>query len=284
MKIVEMCNGLPLTIILVAGILRSMEPNDWKRVIDSVNRGNQQVLVKSLLALWMVEGFIRKVETKRLSDVAGEYLNDLIGRSLLMVSKVTSTGRVKRCRVHDLLHEFCSQKTKEEQFFHFLERGYDELSGFNEPPYLRRLCVRSSAEDFIESNVFCPRVRSLRFKYSQHHVSQSFTLMMHICKRLRVLDLEQIHLHDGIPCEIGELVGFAYLAIGGSVREIPQSTEMPSCFGNIQTLQLIEVTPTVTDLVKKIEEVQTDSGNSDLKIIIFMEHSCGDNKVVLKGL
>ncbi|CAI9112970.1 OLC1v1013485C1 [Oldenlandia corymbosa var. corymbosa] len=198
MKIVEMCNGLPLTIILVAGILRSMEPNDWKRVIDSVNRGSlaerckdtlelsyrhlpehlkpcllyfaafredQQVLVKRLLALWMAEGFIRKVETKRLSDVAGEYLNDLIGRSLLMVSKVTSTGRVKRCRVHDLLHEFCSQKTKEEQFFHFLEGGYDEL----------------------------------------------------------VLDLEQIHLDGGIPCEIGELVGLAYLAIGGSVREIPQS-------------------------------------------------------------
>ncbi|CAI9112969.1 OLC1v1013484C1 [Oldenlandia corymbosa var. corymbosa] len=91
---------------------------------------DQQVSVKRLLSLWIAEGFIRKVEMKRLSDVAGEYLNDLIGRSLLMVAKQTSMGRVKRCRIHDMLHEFCSQKTKEEQFYKrlFLEGG-DDFSG-----------------------------------------------------------------------------------------------------------------------------------------------------------
>ncbi|CAI9112961.1 OLC1v1013476C1 [Oldenlandia corymbosa var. corymbosa] len=65
---------------------------------------DEQVSVNRLLSLWMAEGFIRKVEMKRLSDVAEEYLNDL--------------------------------KAKDEQFLHFLEGGHDELSAFCEPRVL----------------------------------------------------------------------------------------------------------------------------------------------------
>ncbi|CAI9112964.1 OLC1v1013479C1 [Oldenlandia corymbosa var. corymbosa] len=265
-EIVEICNGLPLTILIVAGVLKSSKPEDWKKIMDGLSSGDisdrcrdtlelsykhlpehlkpcllyfatfqedQQLSVRRLLSLWMAEGFVRKAEMKRLSDVAQEYLYDLIGRSLLMVSKKTSMGRVKRCRIHDLLHEFCLQKSKEEQFFHFLEGDWEELSGFNEPGYLQRLCIHSGAEDFIQSEVFCPRVRSLRFMYSEDRVSQSFTLMMHICKRLRVLDLEQVYLDGWIPSEIGQLVRLAYLAIGGFMWEIP------SWIGNLLNLETL---------------------------------------------
>ncbi|CAI9112965.1 OLC1v1013480C1 [Oldenlandia corymbosa var. corymbosa] len=265
-EIVEICNGLPLTILIVAGVLKSSKPEDWKKITDGLSSGDisdrcrdtlelsykhlpehlkpcllyfatfqedQQLSVRRLLSLWMAEGFVRKAEMKRLSDVAQEYLYDLIGRSLLMVSKKTSMGQVKRCRIHDLLHEFCLQKSKEEQFFHFLEGDCEELSGFNEPGYLQRLCIHSVAEDFIQSEVFCPRVRSLRFRYSEDRVSQSFTLMMHICKRLRVLDLEQVYLDGWIPSEIGQLVRLAYLAIGGFMWEIP------SWIGNLLNLETL---------------------------------------------
>ncbi|CAI9112963.1 OLC1v1013478C1 [Oldenlandia corymbosa var. corymbosa] len=160
-------------------------------VFCDVSRRSKGLSQERLLSLWMAEGFVRKVDMKRLSDVAGDYLTDLIRRSLLMVAKQTSMGRVKRCRIHDLLYEFCSQKAKEEHFFHFLGGGgYNELSAFNEPWFFA-------------------------------------------CKLLRVLDLEQIHLDDGIPSEIGQLLRLVYLTIGGYVWEIPAS------IGNLSRLETL---------------------------------------------
>ncbi|CAI9113429.1 OLC1v1014032C1 [Oldenlandia corymbosa var. corymbosa] len=275
MQIVEICNGLPLTIVIVAGLLRSMAPENWKTTMEGLTSGNlsercrdtlelsyrhlpehlkscllyfatfqedQQVSVERLLSLWMAEGFIRKVEMKRLTDVAKGYLNDLIGRSLLMVGKKTSMGRVKRCRIHDLLYEFCSRKAKEERFFHFLEERYDEMSGFSESQYLRRLCISSGAKDFLESKVFCPSVRSLRFKYPKIQDAPSVTLMMHMCKLLRVLDLEHILLDGGIPSEIGQLVRLTYFAMRGYMLEIP---------GSIGKLSVLETFKIVLDRYAK---------------------------------
>ncbi|CAI9095765.1 OLC1v1031771C1 [Oldenlandia corymbosa var. corymbosa] len=75
----------------------------------------------------MAEGFVKKDGMKRLSDVAEEYLNDLIGRSLLMVAEQKCNGGAKTCCIHDLLHEFCLHKAQDDQFFYFLKGGYDEL-------------------------------------------------------------------------------------------------------------------------------------------------------------
>ncbi|CAI9095767.1 OLC1v1031773C1 [Oldenlandia corymbosa var. corymbosa] len=259
----EICNGVPLTILIVAGILKSTSPEDWEQILASLSRGNlldrckdtlelsyshlperlkrcflylaafqedEKVSATKLLHLWMAEGFIQKVEMKRLSDVAEEYLNDLIGRSLLMVAERKFDGRVKTCRVHDLLHELCSQKAKDDQFFYFLEGGYEELSAFNEPRYLRRLCIHSSAKHFVESKISCSRVRSLRFKHYEESRTRNFSFM-HMCRLLRVLDLEQVCLAGEIPNEIGLLVWLAYLAIRYQYEGIPPSV------GNLSNLE-----------------------------------------------
>ncbi|CAI9112971.1 OLC1v1013486C1 [Oldenlandia corymbosa var. corymbosa] len=44
-------------------------------------------------------------------------------------------GRVKRCRIHDLLYDFCLKKAKAGQFFHVLEGGY----GFGCPSVIGQL-------------------------------------------------------------------------------------------------------------------------------------------------
>ncbi|CAI9099984.1 OLC1v1036888C1 [Oldenlandia corymbosa var. corymbosa] len=117
---------------------------------------DQEVSVRKLLCLWMAEGFIQKSKIKNLADVAEDYLKDLIARSLIMIgTKRFVDGGVKACRIHDLLHDFCLQKAKDEFFVH-LPKGCHELSAFNEPPNLRRLCIHSKPKHLKQAKLFCP--------------------------------------------------------------------------------------------------------------------------------
>ncbi|XP_058181291.1 putative late blight resistance protein homolog R1B-17 [Rhododendron vialii] len=152
-QIAQKCRGLPLSIVVVAGILRNEEKSRewWKQVGQTLNSHMAmdqelwtkkialsynhlpphlkpcflylaifpevfEILVWKLILLWVAEGFIRKKGKKRLEDEAEEYLMDLIGRSLVLVSGRGYDGRIKACGIHDLLGEFCLQKATEEYF------------------------------------------------------------------------------------------------------------------------------------------------------------------------
>ncbi|XP_027063019.1 putative late blight resistance protein homolog R1A-3 [Coffea arabica] len=267
MQIVEMCQGLPLTIVILAGILANMDPSGWKGEVQSLSSRNvsstdqcttalelsyehlpdnlkpcflyfggfpedHEHTVKRLIWLWVAEGFVQATDLKSAEDVANDHMMDLINRSLVMVSKQRSIGGVKTCRIHDLLHEFCVKNAKEENFLQ-LVRGYDELYTLNVPHYLHRLCINSTTKDFNESRLAFPTVRSLLFfaqgtRYLPSSVGLSFNF--HLFKLLRVLDLSQINLKDTFPREIELLVHLRYLAILGDVY-------IPSSIANLENLE-----------------------------------------------
>ncbi|XP_071907002.1 putative late blight resistance protein homolog R1B-16 isoform X2 [Coffea arabica] len=185
MKIVKMCQGLPLTIVILAGILANEDQHGWKELVDGLSSRivssteqcsaaielsyknlpdnlkpcflyfgafpeDHEHSSEKLIWLWGAEAFTQKTQFKSAEDVANDFLMDLIHRSLVIVSKQRSIGGVKACRVHDLLHEFCVTKGKEENFLQ-LVRGYDEIYTFRVPRNLRRLCINSNPEHFCKS-------------------------------------------------------------------------------------------------------------------------------------
>ncbi|CAI9099707.1 OLC1v1036567C1 [Oldenlandia corymbosa var. corymbosa] len=258
-QIAECCKGLPLTIVIVAGILSGTEMEGWDKILDSLTSGieaitehckntldlsyrhlpdylkpcllyfgafqeDAQVSAKKLFQLWIAEGFVRKQKMKRVQDVAKDFLNALISRSLIIVSNRRWDGGVKSCRIHDLILDFCVQKAKDEQFLHIL-KGQDELLAFNEPQNLRRLCIFSDSKSFKESKLFCPRARSLLFNYRDGEQLDSTVVLDMSCitrnfKLLRVLDIEQIDIGRRFPSEIELLVQLAFLAIRGHMSLI----------------------------------------------------------------
>ncbi|CAI9105958.1 OLC1v1004995C1 [Oldenlandia corymbosa var. corymbosa] len=154
------CQGLPLSVVLVAGILARTEKTVccWNQVAKSVSSKlvgeteqcmeilewsyknlpdqlkacflyfgsfpeDDEIVVRKLVKLWVAEGLVSGQELKNLEDIAEDYLMDLISRSLVTVSRRSSRGRVKTCQVHDLLHEFCKAKAKQK---HFLKLIYDD--------------------------------------------------------------------------------------------------------------------------------------------------------------
>ncbi|XP_027166156.1 putative late blight resistance protein homolog R1B-17 [Coffea eugenioides] len=253
MEIAKKCKGLPLALLVVAGVLATMELDIlvWEEFAKSLTltmvsgtdqckkslelsyehlpyhlkscllyfaafREDEKIGAKNLMRLWVAEGFVEKIEGKRSEIIAEEYLMDLIGRNLVMVSKSRSIGGVKTCYIHDLIFEFCKTEAKEKKFLQVL-RGYDELSTFNEPPNLPRLSICSSGQDFIKSKLFCPHLDALLFhdatpedKFELRNISFLFCIYKH----LKVLNLEGIILRlKELPTEVESLLCLRYLAL-----------------------------------------------------------------------
>ncbi|CDP19488.1 unnamed protein product [Coffea canephora] len=240
-QIANLCRGLPLTVVLVAGILSNTMEDCWEEVAQSLNssivlddeycmktldlsyshllddlkpcllyfgafKEDEYISVRRLSWLWISEGFVRKTEEKSLEDVADDYLKDLVDRSLVMVSEQRTMGGAKACRLHDLVHEFCVKKAKEENFLHVLHSRNDRfvLTGPSNP---LRVCDQNARNLVIwELMLEFPNVRSLLlFK----EVDLGFWLP----KVLRVLDLGELVFHAYFPTEVFLLAHLRYLAL-----------------------------------------------------------------------
>ncbi|KAJ4748235.1 Disease resistance protein (CC-NBS-LRR class) family [Rhynchospora pubera] len=66
--------------------------------------------------MWIAEGFIPQQQNKTMEHTAEMFLKDLVQRSMILVSKRDSDGSIKRCRIHDVLHDLAIKKAREENF------------------------------------------------------------------------------------------------------------------------------------------------------------------------
>ncbi|KAL8267897.1 hypothetical protein R6Q59_001695 [Mikania micrantha] len=155
MQIVENCKGLPLALVVIAGVLakESLSEKFWVEIANRtgsyiVGDENGSIMeslalsfnhlplhlrecflylggypedykfqVKRLVWLWVAEGFIQQAGNQSLEDIAEGCLMDLIDRNLLIVAdRRKSNGGVRTCKMHDLVRELCMIKAKEEGF------------------------------------------------------------------------------------------------------------------------------------------------------------------------
>ncbi|OMO52242.1 Disease resistance protein [Corchorus olitorius] len=150
-EIVAKCDGLPLAIIVVGGLLsRKRNLGEWRKVLSNLNSyfardadGVSAILALSyddlpyylkscflylgqfpedrlipthkVFRLWIAEGLIPQ-QGERMEDVAEDYLNELIERNMVQVAKWSVNERVKQCRLHDLLRDLSISKAKAESF------------------------------------------------------------------------------------------------------------------------------------------------------------------------
>ncbi|XP_015168438.1 putative late blight resistance protein homolog R1A-10 [Solanum tuberosum] len=173
LQIAQHCKGLPLVVVLIAGIIAKMgrEASLWLKVandLSSLALGEQsmkviqssydhlenhlkhcllymglfpedhKIAVDDLLKLWMAEEFVLNSETENMEETSRNCLNNLLNRSLVMVSKKKINGDIERCILHDVVREFCLRKLKEEKFMQLTVpySPYQHLCSMNS-----RLCV-----------------------------------------------------------------------------------------------------------------------------------------------
>lgn len=280
MQIAESCQGLPLAVTLVAGLLARTERKEswWKEVAESISSyivddPNQctvilelsykhlpdhlkpcflyfgeffrhpHIPVQKLVSLWIAEEFVPGIDGKSFEEVAEDYLTDLIGRSLVMVTKKRSNGSVKVCRVHDLLLEYCKRKAEEENFFELIynkekRTSRDDLDDILELIYSlspeeprtihiqRRLCIYSQRENFVKSRASGPQVRSLLFfSTNDKSLTKPYDISPMCCgfRLLKVLDLGCINVGNSFPQDIELMFQLRYLALQGTMSSVPST-------------------------------------------------------------
>ncbi|XP_028124912.1 putative late blight resistance protein homolog R1A-3 [Camellia sinensis] len=250
-KVVIKCQGLPLAIVVVSGIFANIEKSQdqWKQVGEirdscavrdlklcmetfalSYNHlphhlkscflyfaafpKDFEIPVWKLTQLWVAEGFIRNIGESSLEDVAEEYLMDLIGRNLILVSKRRSDGRIKACSVHALLHDFCLKKAEEEYFLQQILclNFFFSSSTSKHCSHVRRLCFGSNT---LRNTYLIPsglNIRSCLCFLSNYIGFDPHLFLSHCFKLLRVLDMIYIDF-TAYPSEIEQLVLLRYLAL-----------------------------------------------------------------------
>ncbi|KAL7181052.1 hypothetical protein ACSBR1_040001 [Camellia fascicularis] len=271
-QIMKNCEGLPLAIAIIAGLLAKniKTQESWKQVAQSVSSyivsdpnqyldtlalsynhlprhlkpcflylgafpEDKEIPVQKLICLWVAEGFIQKIGQRSLGEVAEDYLMDLIQRSLVIVSQKRFDGRIKTCRMHDLLRDLCLKKAREINFLqwtHNYKDAYPPSSNYKANKQYR-LCIDSDFFErrdhfFLES--YSPAVQSLFcFRIMFDDV---YSFICRTFKLLRVLDTQYIGAF--FLRKLTQLVNLRYLAINLTV-----SCELPPSISNLSNLETI---------------------------------------------
>ncbi|KAI3464077.1 hypothetical protein Pfo_020740 [Paulownia fortunei] len=153
-KIVKRCKGLPLSIVVIGGLLgKSYRTQEcWENIAKDINSilnsgedehclnilslsynhlpahlkpcflymgifpEDHEIRVSQLIKLWVAEGFLKPNKAQSLEEVAEGYLMDLVGRNLILVHRWGSNGKIKTCNIHDRLRDLCLSVAEREKF------------------------------------------------------------------------------------------------------------------------------------------------------------------------
>ncbi|PON93245.1 NB-ARC domain, LRR domain containing protein [Trema orientale] len=287
-NILKRCEGLPLAIVAIGGMLATKDINridEWELVDRSLHvelvgnnklRVMQEILSLSfndlsfdlkycfmylsifpedysitrniLIRLWVGERFVQEMEGRTSEEVGECYFNELLNRSLIQVDERYRDGRIKSCRVHDILREIILLKSKDQKF-----AAMTSEENRRSPDGVRRLSMhRGTKIDSYKDNDVA-RLRSLLFFGEEDSVSGSFlySFFNHGLRLLRVMDCSGACLSK-FPEEITRLYHLRYLSLRNtSVTSVPRS------IGKLRNLDTLDLKNTlVQELPTEILQLQ----------------------------
>ncbi|XP_056173649.1 disease resistance protein RPM1-like [Syzygium oleosum] len=273
--ILRKCEGLPLAIVAISGVLVSKDTrkkDEWdlvrrslrteidcndkfkalKRVL-SLSFNDLPYYLKScflhlsvfprgyliscgrLIRLWITEGFVDKKEGMTVEEVAQDYLYELLNRSLIEVAFKPSDGRIQECRIHDFLLDIIISKSSNQGFVETAIEKHDKW-----PDKVRRLSIQNSLQATQQKRSLS-HLRSL-YLFGVERSSMDAVLGSEM-RLLTVLDLQTASL-TRFPAQVAEWCYLRYLSFRYSkVRTVPYS------IGNLQNLETLDLKHTyVTEL------------------------------------
>jgi len=279
-QIAEGCHGLPLSIVVLAGLLANKEKSFhiWSKFVGHVSSfltreedtticqkilslsytglpqrlkpcflyfgiypEDFEIPVRQMINLWVAEGFIQHTGHKFSEDVAEIYLEELIDRCLIQVARRRTDGGVKTCRIHALLRDFCISESAKEKFLE-VSTNVNILSANKSP----RLSIQGSIDPYISSNPSHPS-RSLLFlgQHTYDFDPNHWKWVLEKFKLLRMLNFGCVDLYS-IPITIKYLMHLRYLGIESDALKA-----IPASIGNLINLETLDFRGTFLNCLPK---------------------------------
>ncbi|KAF8031758.1 hypothetical protein BT93_D0850 [Corymbia citriodora subsp. variegata] len=269
-KIIDKCDRLPSALI-EAGIFLSkkqqtpLEWNKWHNSLGANLHFVRSILLPSkhlpsnqrscflyfsilpegysiqrarLIRLWAAEGFVEESRNTTLEEIVENYLNELIRMNLVHVTEREIDGRVRSCRVLNLVHE-CITATAEKE--NFVGSASERSSSSQGRIQLRRLSIQMDNRASVALGKTLGHVRSA-FMFGRVNI-----LDLKFFRLLKVLDIQGAPLED-FPDDIVKLVLLKYL----SLRETNIKT-VPDSIKKLTLLETLDLKQTrVTQLPRSI--------------------------------
>ncbi|WMV31421.1 hypothetical protein MTR67_024806 [Solanum verrucosum] len=265
-KIARKCDGLPLVLDLIGGVISKKEKREalWLEVLDNLSSfifkdeeevvkviqlsydhlsdhvkpclvylasypKDKDIMISELKDLWIAQG----LEMKNAEEVV-----DVLISSSLVIPFDNSIFKI-----HDLVHDFCYIKSRKEKLFHFIGGSNTPSSSSNLIP--RGITIHYNEGLFhLDRNfvVFNPEkknpyVKQLLSLKACDGVKDCLSYNSHLkhLRLLKSLDLKGITLTDSLLNEIGMLIHLKYLIIQTEAITLPPS------FSNLCNLETLVV-------------------------------------------
>lgn len=251
---------------------------------------DHEIQTETLFNYWVAEGIVMvHSEETTIVDVAEDYLEELVKRSMVLVGKRnTVTSRIESCRLHDVVREVCLFKAKEENFIQVFNaqslvlNATKVISPDVSTNRSRRLAVHFVDDDENEPSIFQqrqiqnPKARTLLYitrDFSPWILSSSSFRGL---QSLRVLDLSGAQFRRRkLPKSIGKLIHLRYL----SLKETNLSL-LPSSLGNLELLvyldlEIYETMVHIPNVLKKMKK---------LRYLMLPDELSNKTKLELSGL
>jgi hypothetical protein len=188
--------------------------------------------VEVLIQLWTAQGFIHWSDrTRCLEDVGREYFMDLLWRSFFQDIQRDEYGDIKRCKMHDLIHDLAQLVAWDERIF----SNSDAEKVVGRTRHVAFDCLYSL------SNVPPPllkaqRVRRLLPLHPGMPNRRVYETLISSFKRMRTLNLSGSNIKE-VPNSIGKLKHLRYLDLSCNsyIKLLPASITK---LQNLQTLRL----------------------------------------------
>ncbi|XXG48932.1 hypothetical protein AAC387_Pa02g3252 [Persea americana] len=279
--LVQKCEGLPLAIVTIAGLMLTREKSslEWRKVENSLGwqlsnnkklGGMKNILLlsfddlpynlkycflycalfpedyqigeKRLIRLWVAEGFIKEREGHTLEEVAEDYIKELTCRSMLRIIE-DDFSPYRWVRMHDVLRELAVSIGLEQNFCSAHDRKKKEI-WTNKARYL------SMQNSIVNIQSSTCHHRSLML-FQMKIPSLSLGSISSKYKLLRVLDLRGSSI-ESVPDGLVELFNLRFLDLSNTNVE-----ELPKSIGRLQNLQTLDIQDTkIKVLPKGVEKLK----------------------------
>ncbi|GMY21884.1 putative late blight resistance protein homolog R1B-16 [Fagus crenata] len=273
-EIVKSCDGLPLAIVVLGGLLANKEKSNriWMKWAGHVNSyltedrshcidilalsynhlprrlkpcflycgiypEDFEIPVRQLIQLWIAERFIPQIRDRNVEDDAEDYLEELIDRSLIQVATRRADGGVKTCRIHDLLRDLCIKESEEQKFLEVRSNVNLSDSSISKS---RRFSIQCATRIDISSDPYrYPSCSRSLLCFGDDKILYDKCYLKWLCemfKLVRVVNLGNMGTFSSISKKIEKLILLRYLRI-----QTGELGVMPASICNLLNLETLDM-------------------------------------------